>query len=108
MHSVPTAPTSREMDALTLVAQGMTNAQVAARLFLSTRTVDHRVANLLAKTGATGRAELRRLVAGWEFPQPAGHAGRIPRDLARVAGRSGNAMGSSSPELDRPGGNLGA
>jgi DNA-binding NarL/FixJ family response regulator len=29
MHSVPTAPTSREMDALTLVAQGMTNAQVA-------------------------------------------------------------------------------
>jgi DNA-binding CsgD family transcriptional regulator len=56
--------TSREVDVLTLVAQGMTNAQIAARLFLSTRTVDHHVANLLAKTGATGRAELRGLVGG--------------------------------------------
>jgi len=52
------------MDVLTLVAQGMTNAQIAARLFLSTRTVDHHVANLLAKTGAGGRADMRRPVGG--------------------------------------------
>ena len=64
MRSVPAAASGREMD-----------AQVAARLFLSISAVDHHVANLLAKTGATGRAELQRLVAGWEFPQPAGHAG---------------------------------
>ena len=64
MPSVPAAPCSRVMDVLTLVAQGMTNAQVAAQLSLSTRTVDHHVANLLAKTGATWRAELRHLVAG--------------------------------------------
>ena len=54
MPSVPAAPSSREMDVLTLVAQGMTNAQVAARLSLSTRTVDHHVANLLAKTVPPG------------------------------------------------------
>lgn len=54
--------TSREADVLALVAAGLTNAQVAARLFLSPRTVETHVANLLAKTGTTGRAELR----GWE------------------------------------------
>jgi DNA-binding CsgD family transcriptional regulator len=37
----------------------MTNAQVAQRLFLSPRTVDTHVANLLAKTGVGTRAELR-------------------------------------------------
>ena len=54
--------TSREADVLELVAQGLTNAQVAARLYLSPRTVDTHVASLLGKTGAAGRAELRRLL----------------------------------------------
>jgi DNA-binding CsgD family transcriptional regulator len=51
--------TSREMDVLALIAAGLTNAQVAQRLFLSVRTVETHVASLLAKTGATSRAELR-------------------------------------------------
>jgi DNA-binding CsgD family transcriptional regulator len=51
--------TSREMEVLELVVQGLTNAQVAQRLFLSTRTVDSHVASLLAKTGTARRAELR-------------------------------------------------
>ncbi|HEX6257085.1 MAG TPA: AAA family ATPase [Euzebyales bacterium] len=50
--------TSREMDVLVLVAQGLTNAEVAERLFLSRRTVETHVANLLAKTGAGNRAQL--------------------------------------------------
>jgi DNA-binding CsgD family transcriptional regulator len=53
--------TSREMDVLALVAQGLGNAQIAERLFLSTRTVETHVANLLAKTGAANRTELGRL-----------------------------------------------
>ncbi len=52
--------TSREMDVLSLVAEGATNAQVAERLFLSPRTVETHVASLLQKTGAAGREELRR------------------------------------------------
>ena len=44
--------TAREAEVLGLVVQGMTNAQVAERLFLSTCTVDTHVANLLAKTGS--------------------------------------------------------
>ncbi len=51
--------TGRELEVLRLVADGATNADVAARLHLSPRTVETHVSNLLAKTGATGRAELR-------------------------------------------------
>lgn len=53
--------TGREMDVLALVAQGLTNAEIAERLFLSRRTVETHVANLLAKTGASNRAHLVRL-----------------------------------------------
>jgi DNA-binding NarL/FixJ family response regulator len=52
------------MDVLVLVGEGLTNAQVAERLFLSIRTVETHVANLLAKTGAANRGELRSRVAG--------------------------------------------
>jgi DNA-binding CsgD family transcriptional regulator len=55
--------TAREAEVLTLVARGMTNAQVARQLFLSPRTVDTHVANLLAKTGVPSRAELRGFAA---------------------------------------------
>jgi DNA-binding CsgD family transcriptional regulator len=50
--------TSREMDVLRLVAQGLSNAEVAGRLFLSRRTVETHVASLLRKTGAVRRADL--------------------------------------------------
>ena len=53
--------TSREMDVLVLVADGLSNAEVAERLFLSPRTVETHVANLLAKTGSANRAQLRAL-----------------------------------------------
>ena len=54
--------TSREMDVLVLVADGLTNAEVAQRLVLSSRTVDHHVARLLARTGASNRAGLRAVL----------------------------------------------
>ncbi|MGQ0718362.1 MAG: response regulator transcription factor [Pseudonocardiales bacterium] len=53
--------TSREMDVLGLVAEGMSNAEVGRRLFVSPRTVETHVASLLAKTGATNRAGLRAI-----------------------------------------------
>lgn len=55
--------TSREMDVLTLVSTGLTNAEVAARLYLSPRTVETHVASLLAKLGAAHRGQLRSRVA---------------------------------------------
>jgi DNA-binding NarL/FixJ family response regulator len=37
--------------------QGLRNAAIARRLFLSTRTVDHHVSAVLAKLGVATRAE---------------------------------------------------
>jgi DNA-binding CsgD family transcriptional regulator len=53
--------TTREMDVLVLLADGATNAEIAARLFLSSRTVETHVANLMLKTGAGSRHDLGRL-----------------------------------------------
>jgi DNA-binding NarL/FixJ family response regulator len=54
--------TSREVEVLDLVAQGLTNAQVAERLFLSPRTVETHVASLRTKTRAASRTDLRQWV----------------------------------------------
>jgi len=49
--------TGRETDVLRLLGTGMTNQQLAERLFLSRRTVEHHVANVLSKLGLATRAE---------------------------------------------------
>ena len=45
---------------LRLVAQGLTNAQVAARLFLSPRTVDRHLSAVYTKLGVASRAAATR------------------------------------------------
>lgn len=49
--------TAREQSVLDLVAEGLTNAQVAERLFLSPRTVDYHVSAVLRKLDAKSRGE---------------------------------------------------
>ncbi|WP_249360218.1 helix-turn-helix transcriptional regulator, partial [Promicromonospora citrea] len=49
--------TEREEEVLGLVAQGLSNRQIGERLFISTKTVSVHVSNVLAKLGASGRAE---------------------------------------------------
>jgi DNA-binding CsgD family transcriptional regulator len=53
--------TSREMEVLSLVAAGLSNREIAERLFLSPRTVETHVARLLAKTGTATRSGLGTL-----------------------------------------------
>jgi DNA-binding CsgD family transcriptional regulator len=50
--------TSREMDVYLLVARGYSNSDIAARLFISPKTVETHVASLVAKMGQAGRREL--------------------------------------------------
>ena len=48
--------TSRELDVLTLVAQGLSNAEIARRLVLSDHTVHRHLANILRKLSLSSRA----------------------------------------------------
>jgi pimeloyl-ACP methyl ester carboxylesterase/DNA-binding CsgD family transcriptional regulator len=47
---------SREREVLELVATGMTNEQIAARLFLSARTVERHLSNVYAKLRLSGKS----------------------------------------------------
>ncbi len=49
--------TPREREVLTQVSSGLSNGEIAARLFISTKTVSVHVSNILAKLNASGRTE---------------------------------------------------
>jgi DNA-binding CsgD family transcriptional regulator len=48
---------------LALVAQGLTNRQIGARLFMSEETASVHVSNILAKLPASGRTEAVAIAA---------------------------------------------
>ena len=49
--------TKREVEVLRLLGEGLTNAEIAARLFISTKTVATHVGNIFAKLHLRNRAE---------------------------------------------------
>ena len=49
--------TAREQEVLGLIAQGMSNAQIARTLFISEKTAGHHVSRILSKLGVRNRAE---------------------------------------------------
>ncbi len=53
----PAGLTDRQVEILRMLADGATNAEIAARLVLSVRTVDHHVSAVLQKLGVPGRRE---------------------------------------------------
>ncbi len=57
----------REQQVTALVCLGFTNRQIAARLVISPETVKTHMSRVLLKFGLRSRAELRQVLAEWDF-----------------------------------------
>jgi non-specific serine/threonine protein kinase len=62
-EAYPAGLSAREAEVLGLVATGLTNAEVAERLFLSSRTVDWHLGTIYRKLGSHSRTEAARFAA---------------------------------------------
>ena len=62
--------TRRQLEIARLIAEDLTNRQIADRLFLSERTVETHITNMLNKLGLNSRIQLSR----WLAEVPAGEA----------------------------------
>ncbi|MET8847592.1 LuxR C-terminal-related transcriptional regulator [Amycolatopsis sp. NPDC004625] len=89
---MPTAPTisPREREVLLAVAEHLTNAEIAGRLYVSVRTVESHVSALLRKLGARDRRELAARASGLEADEdrPAGLVVGAPRPPTSFVGRA--------------------
>ncbi len=69
----PAGLTVRQAEVLELVREGLSDAEIAGRLMLSTRTVEHHVAAILAKLGVGSRREAARAADAHMGTDPAAH-----------------------------------
>ena len=53
----PAGLTTREVEVLALVAEGLRNAEIAGRLFVTEKTVAHHVSAVLRKLDVSSRAQ---------------------------------------------------
>ncbi|NET02829.1 MAG: helix-turn-helix transcriptional regulator [Sphaerospermopsis sp. SIO1G1] len=62
---IPVSLSDRELQIIDLVAAGLTNQEIAARLEISKRTVDNHISNILTKTKTDNRVALVRWALQW-------------------------------------------
>ena len=94
--------TEREREVLTLLADGLPNAAIARRLFLSQNTVRNHLSNVFAKLGVSSRSEAIIVArSGWVGRQPSGGRWLRARTLApSAAARCEHPQHVSGEELD--------
>ncbi|MFD2157196.1 LuxR C-terminal-related transcriptional regulator [Rhodococcus jostii] len=69
----PSPLTARQREVITLVAQGLSNKQIAEKMTLSVRTVEGHLHRAALKTGVSGRDNLGAIVTGDQPPPDRGH-----------------------------------
>ena len=72
----PAGLTRRQLAVLEMLSEGMTNAEIADRLVVSIRTVDHHVAAVLGKLGVRSRREAAAAAHAMGIELPTSHPGR--------------------------------
>jgi len=106
-HAGPlTVLTDRERAIAELVTRGLTNQEVAARLFISSKTVSHHLGRIFTKLGVASRRELRELAGSNDPAAPDGPATpltspSLPRPPAPPRSRQPEPPRSRLPEPPR-------
>jgi predicted ATPase/DNA-binding CsgD family transcriptional regulator len=67
------ALSNRELEVLALVAQGLSNEEIAVRVFLSVRTVERHLSNIYAKLRVSGKAARAAVAARYSRHEASGH-----------------------------------
>ena len=76
---MPDGLTTREAEVLALIAEGLSNPEIARKLHVSTATVKTHINNLFAKTGLKDRAQAVRYAY-------ARRPGAPPADVSHLMG----------------------
>lgn len=61
---IPFSLTPREQEVLALLAEGLTNAELAGTLFISERTANRHISNIFTKLGVRNRTQAARIAVG--------------------------------------------
>ncbi|MGH8914740.1 MAG: LuxR C-terminal-related transcriptional regulator, partial [Acidimicrobiia bacterium] len=69
--------TARQAEVLTLIGRGLSNGEIAEKLFISKKTVEHHVSAILSKLGVGTRARAISLMESLDLPQ---HGGGRPAE----------------------------
>ena len=71
-HGASESLTAQEARIARLARDGLTNPEIAIRLFISTRTVQHHLSNVFMKLGVSSRGELHLVLPSGPDAVPAG------------------------------------